>query len=41
MSFFVDGNVNDLIELNRIIFEKGINININNYKNIERIFKSH
>ena len=39
MSFFIHDNVNNFIELNRIILEKDINLNINNYKNIERVFK--
>ena len=34
-------NINNFIKLNRIILEKDINLNTNNYKNIEFFFKSY
>ena len=39
MNFLVYDNVNDFIKLNRIILEKDISLNINNYKNIEKVLE--
>ena len=39
MNLFIHDNVNNFIKLRRIILEKDINLNVNNYKDIERIFK--
>ena len=41
MSLFIYNNINNFIELNRIILEKGINLSVNNYENIKKIFKSY